>query len=583
MIKILDKDTVSRIAAGEVVERPAAVVKELIENSIDAGATEIAVEVRGGGVSLMQVSDNGSGVAREELSIAFQRHATSKLSGAEDLDSINTLGFRGEALPSIAAVADVEMVSCPPGASGAFIALSDGKVVGKGARARSAGTTVVVRNLFRSVPARLKFLRSTATENGHIASVVSEYALAYPEIRFALAMDGRATLSTTGSGRLLDAVLSIYGLETARSMIQIKPDVSRMGGTGHISVNGMIGAPHIARANRDYLSFFVNRRWISGRLLAKAVEDAYHGLLTVGKHPVAVINIELPGGEVDVNIHPAKTEVRFQNDGQVFGSIQKAVRSTLVEMTPVPLIQQPAVAYAAPPTAAASGIYAAPGWQTHAQGGTHAAKSDGAQPDAPAATPHADATLPWDSLPALRLLGQVAASYIVAEGPDGIYLIDQHAAHERIMFEKVEKQRSVKGVEVQGFLDPVIFEATPRQDALMRSHNQGLADAGFSIEHFGGTTYMVRAAPAGLDGNGCLAALREMLDTPGEGAGWMERAAQTLACHSAVRAGKVLSMEEMRQLLRELEQTFIPHTCPHGRPTMTRISLAQLEKEFRRT
>jgi DNA mismatch repair protein MutL len=191
--------------------------------------------------------------------------------------------------------------------------------------------------------------------------------------------------------------------------------------------------------------------------------------------------------------------------------------------------------------------------------------------------------LPWDSLPALRLLGQVAASYIVAEGPDGIYLIDQHAAHERIMFEKVEKQRSAKGLEVQGFLDPVIFEATPRQNALMISHNRGLADAGFSIEHFGGTTYLVRAAPAGLDGNGCLAALREMLDTPGEGAGWMERAAQTLACHSAVRAGKVLSMEEMRQLLRELEQTSIPHACPHGRPTMTRITLAQLEKEFRRT
>jgi DNA mismatch repair protein MutL len=578
MIKVLDKDTVARIAAGEVVERPAAVVKELVENAIDSGATEIAVEARGGGVGVIQVSDNGSGIAPEELEIAFQRHATSKLSGTADLDSISTLGFRGEALPSIAAVAEVEMISCPAGKSGAFISFVDGKVVGKGSRARSTGTTVTVRNLFRSVPARLKFLRSTATENGHIANIVSQYALAYPEIKFTLAMDGRPTVSTTGSGRLLDGVLSIYGLDIARSMIEIKPDVTRMGDARRIAVGGMIGAPHVARANRDYLSFFVNRRWISGRLLAKAVEDAYHGLLTVGRHPVAVINIELPGGEVDVNIHPAKTEVRFQNDSQVFGAVQKTVRSTLVEMVPVPVIQQPMATYSTPPAAAPPPRYSVPGWQASPPGAPQVPLAEPADFDGRSNTP-----LPWDSLPALRLLGQVAASYIVAEGPDGIYLIDQHAAHERIMFEKVEKQRAAKGVEVQGLLEPVTFEATPRQDALMKSHREELADFGFSVEPFGGTTYLVRAAPAGLDGKECLAALREMFDSPGEVAGWRERTAQTVACHSAVRAGKVLSHEEMRQLLRALEQTSIPHTCPHGRPTMTRISLAQLEKEFRRT
>ncbi len=568
-IKILAPETVARIAAGEVVERPAAVVKELVENSLDAGASEISVETRGGGVAMVRVVDNGNGIPSEELELAFQRHATSKLANAADLESISTLGFRGEALPSIAAVSEVELVSNQAtGETGSYINVREGAVTGRGGCGRAQGTTVTVRNLFRNVPARLKFLRSTTTENGHIANTVTQYALAYPEVRFSLATDDRPVIGTSGHGSLVDSVLALYGLDTARSMIEIKREARQ---SGNISVSGLIGAPHIARSSRDYLSFFVNRRWISGRLLARAVEDAYHGMLTVGKHPIAVINIELPPSEVDVNIHPAKTEVKFQNEGQVFGAVQKCIKTTLIELAPVPILKEPAAVYSAPAQFASAppSRLAPSSWAPIAK--VAAEPSEISPP------------LPWTSLPALRLLGQLNATYIVAEGPDGLYVIDQHAAHERIMYERVRRQQSGKGVDVQGLLEPITFEASPRQTALLKSHDEDLAAFGFSIEPFGATTYLVRAVPAGMDARRCIEALREMLDTPADGIDWRERIAHSVACHSAIRAGQVLSHDEMRQLVRDLEQTTSPHTCPHGRPTMTHLGLGQLEREFRRT
>jgi DNA mismatch repair protein MutL len=576
-IKVLSPEVAARIAAGEVVERPSAVIKELVENSLDAGATEVSVETRGGGVAFMQVVDNGCGIPSDQLEVAFERHATSKLSSAADLESISTLGFRGEALPSIAAVADVEITTWAGGEhSGSHLGLTDGRVVARAARARTQGTTVTARNLFRSVPARLKFLRSTATENSHIANIVTQYALAYPEVRFTLTSDGKKVLSTSGSGRLLDAVLAIYGLETARTMLDIKHDArwAEVKGQANITVTGLVGTPHLSRASRDYISFFVNRRWISGRLLFKAVEDAYHGMLTVGRHPVAIVNIEMPAGDVDVNIHPAKSEVKFRDERQVFGSVQRAVRGTLVDLAPVPMIEQPAAPYAparhSPPIFPAAAL---------PRDWTSAATSSARENEAPAQPVQ---TL-LQSLPALRLVGQVAASYIVAEGPDGLYLIDQHAAHERILFEKARMRDSTHQPDVQGLLEPITFDATPRQDALLKMHRQELAESGFSLDPFGGTNYLVRAVPAALDAKGCVAALRELLDTPSEGADWKERIAQSVACHGAVRAGQVLSDDEMRQLIRQLEQTANPHTCPHGRPTIIHLGLAQLEREFRRT
>jgi DNA mismatch repair protein MutL len=573
-IRVLAPEVVARIAAGEVVERPASVVKELVENSLDAGATVIGVECRGGGVALIQVSDNGAGIPAAEAAVAFERHATSKLASFADLDSIATLGFRGEALPSIAAVAEVEIVtlaadeadnvSADTPSAATYLSLRGGQVVSRGSRARSGGTTVAVRNLFRNVPARLKFLKSAATESSHIARVVSQYALAYPAVKFTLTADSREVLGTPGTGRLLDAALAVYGLEIAGNLIEIADSKWGSGaGPAAIGVSGLVGTPAIARASRDYLSFFVNRRWVNSRLLAAAAEEAFHGLLTVGRHPVVVLNIALPAGEVDVNIHPAKSEVKFANERAVFAAVQRAVRSVLTASAPVPRLEEPAPVFTAP-----AGVVRRP---------------------APVpleslldTLPAAPATTPLFALPALRILGQLAASYIIAEGPDGLYLIDQHAAHERVLFEQVMTERSQQRVAVQGLLEPATFTVTPPQNEVMKSLANELAGFGFAIEPFGERTYLVRAIPASLGRNDWGAALRELLDSPPGGAGWPEKIAESVACHGAVRAGQALSDDEMRRLVRDLEQVGTPHTCPHGRPTMIHLSVQQLAREFGR-
>ena len=566
-IKVLDPRTVSRIAAGEVVGRPASVVKELVENSLDAGATQISVEVSSGGVGLVRVVDNGVGIPPGEVKLAFERHATSKLDSIGSLALIKSLGFRGEALPSIAAVAQVEMVTCAAGHSGgAQISLEDGVVSRWGSQSRSVGTTVTARNLFRKLPARLKFLKSPATENSHIANVVSQYALAFPEVKFALSVDGRATLRTPGSGQLIDSVAQIYGLEVARNMLQIE-GVGWESGANSSSprVTGMVGSPAVSRSNRNYLSFFVNRRWITSRFLAWAVEEAYHGLLMEGKHPVAVINISLSPDTLDVNIHPTKNEVKFQNERAVFVAVQKAVRQTLVELMPVPKIEEVATAYRSPSTMRP--VAGAP------------ARSDSLFPSSPLTTP-----TPAVSLPVLRVLGQVLNSYIVAEGPNGLYLIDQHAAHERILWERINAQRWQHEIEVQGLLEPAPLEVSPRQDEVLRLHYEDLAEFGFSIEPFGDKTYLVRAVPVLLHNKDWVGMLRELLDSlsGGDKSDWAERVAISMACHSAVRAGQTLSDDEMRGLVRELEQTSVPNTCPHGRPTMIHLGSGQLRKEFGR-
>jgi len=576
-IRVLEQTVASQIAAGEVVERPASVVKELVENSLDAGATRIEVETRGGGIELIRVGDDGSGIRRDELGVAFDRYATSKLSGIDDLESIATFGFRGEALPSIAAVARVEVVTCAVGETGGeTLTFDQGKVVESRQGARSQGTTVTVRGLFRAVPARLKFLKSTSTENSHIARVVSQYALAFPEVSFSLTIDGRKVVTTAGGGRLIDSVVAVYDAEITAKMLAIGDGAEP--GSGGIVVTGMVSPPELTRANRDYLNFFVNRRAISSRLLAWAVEQAYHGMLMTGRHPLAIIDITLPPSEVDVNIHPTKAEVRFRNERAVFAAVQKAVRSRLTDLPPVtgwqprsfptPGTSERGAGYSPGPRAAAGPV--APLWPSPPPIETEATLQ----------TPAASGALPA-SLPALRVIGQVAASYIVAEGPDGVYLIDQHAAHERVLFEQIKRQRSERGIDVQGLLEPAPLEVTPAQDEILKNDYPRLAEFGFTIEPFGERSYLVRAIPALLGGEDWRETLAELLDG-GPASDWTERVAITLACHGAVRAGKVLSDDEMRQLVRELEHTALARTCPHGRPTVLHISSMQLEREFQR-
>jgi DNA mismatch repair protein MutL len=341
---------------------------------------------------------------------------------------------------------------------------------------------------------------------------------------------------------------------------------NREGEISSIQVTGLVGAPRNTRSNRDYLSFFVNRRWINNRMLTYAVEEAYHGLIMQGKHPVAVINITIPSPEIDINVHPSKTEIKFKDERAVFGAVQKAVRQTLVQSSPVPQVEETRPKFSVPET-------------------SFIAPSSMVLPEKkefpPVGHPDQPAPVPLISLPLLRVLGQMSRSYIAAEGPDGLYLIDQHAAHERIQFENIRQQRESGKMDVQGLLQPVTFEVDIRQAPVMSSHLDEIVALGFNIEPFGSRTYLVRAVPAMLRDKDWAGMLRESLDNPSSR--WSENLAVTLACHSAIRAGQVLSDSEMRELIKQLEKTALPHTCPHGRPTMIQLSMQRIEKEFGRT
>ena len=561
-IKVLAREVVSKIAAGEVVERPASVVKELMENSLDAGASQITVEAQGGGVRFIRVTDNGSGIAESDVESAFHRYATSKIDTLADLERISTLGFRGEALPSIATMAEVEIITqATGGTAGTYLHLSGGTVVKREKRSRPQGTTITVHHLFRHFPARLKFLKSHTTENGHIANLLSQYALAFPEVRFSLSLEGRTTLRTPGSGNLRDVVAEVYGLEVARQMIA----VDRVGLMPHVV--GLVSPASLARSSRGYLSFFVNRRWVRSSLLARAAEDAYHGLLMTGKHPIVIVNVSLPRQEVDANVHPTKTEVRFRNGQTIYAAVEKSIGKVLVKTPP------PSVRATTPPGTPPPSL-----WTVESPETTRAL---GSAPGLPA-TKGAE----MSSLPILRVVGQLTSSYIMAEGPEGLYLIDQHAAHERVLFERILAQRSQQKVEIQGLLEPVNVELSPKQEEILKTKGELLSEFGLSLEPFGGRTYLLRAVPAIMTGGNLAEGVRTLLDALTSEEGPMrreERIAQSLACHSAVKAGDSLTDEEMRELVRQMEQTAQPRTCPHGRPTMIHLSSHQLEKEFGRT
>ncbi len=554
IIRVLSPEVVSKIAAGEVIERPVSVVKELIENSLDAGASEIAVEAEGGGVELIKVSDNGAGIPASELELAFHRYATSKIGNLDDLERICSLGFRGEALPSIATVAEVEILTQTSSQTVAsYMHLRKGEVVRRESRARPQGTTVTVHRLFRYFPARLKFLKSVNTENSHIAHLVSQYALAFPEVKFSLVLDKRRGLHTTGNGDLREVVNEIYGEEIAKRMLKMEQKDSLA------KVSGLISPPSLARSSRNYLSFFVNRRWVHSPLLTRATEEAYRGLLMDGQHPIAVINISLPAQELDVNIHPAKAQIKFCHEQAVFSSVHKGIEEALAR---TPIASPKAV-----PFSVSSGQWERPRMIMDNE------------------PVFAVAQLPTLELPVLRVLGQLANTYIIAEGPDGLYLIDQHAAHERILYDRILTQWAQKQVEIQGLLQPITIEFSPREEETMRVNREPLAEFGFTIEPFGNRSYLIRAIPALAAGANVIEMTSALLDSLASRESlipWEEKIAESLACHSAIRAGQQLRSEEMRELIKQLEQTKQPRACPHGRPTMIHLSAHHLEREFRR-
>ncbi|MCR4405786.1 MAG: DNA mismatch repair endonuclease MutL [Anaerolineae bacterium] len=582
-IRVLPPEVAAKIAAGEVVERPASVVKELIENAIDAGATEIRIEVRQGGKRLIRVADNGCGIPSAEVELAFARHSTSKLSSVEDLTRIITLGFRGEALASIAAVSHLTMLTRPADEPvGSYLRLEGGNIINREGRGCPVGTMVTVENLFYNIPARLKFLRSETTERQHIDQLITRYAMAYPQLRFSVTHEGRLTFQSTGSGQLSDVLIKVYGLEVAGQMLAVSSSQPRAeDGPSEDGqeprVSGYVSVPTLHRANRDHLTFFVNGRWVRDRMLTHAVEQAYHTLLPVGRHPLAVLRVDLAPAELDVNIHPAKSEVKFLHSERVFATVQKAVRRTLVEQAPIPVISPQ------------SGQWTAADWErrqaliTADRERLPTQLALDAQRPGEFLTPAQQAE---DKLPPLRVLGQVARTYIIAEGPSGLYLIDQHAAHERILYEQLIAQKEQSPA--QALLEPTILELTPDQIAVMEEQLPVLTRLGFTIEPFGGSTYLVRAVPAVLVGTDLRQALAGIVDELAEGrmsplAHEREKRVIASVCkQAAIKAGQVLSDEELRELIRQLEATTMPRTCPHGRPTMIHLSQAQLEREFGR-
>ena len=662
-IQVLDPNVAAKIAAGEVVERPASVVKELIDNAIDAGAGEVRVEIRDGGKALIRITDNGSGIPAEEIPLAFLRHATSKIRTAEELFALHTLGFRGEALASISAVARVTLSTRTADAAVGHELTVEGGAPGQiGPRGMPRGTIVTVRDLFFNVPARLKFLKSGPSEAAHITALIQEAALAYPALRLTLLTDDKQVFQSTGSDDLREAIRQVYGPEIARVMLPVgvEPDsepalsadpfadwenpdalpgprragaaLARRADSGEeppVLVWGYASPPSISRTNRQAQHFFVNGRAINSRMLTIAVEEAYHSLLMVNRRPLAVLNIRVDPADVDANVHPTKSEVKFRQERQVFITAQRAVREALAAHAPVPAFgtrggEGWAVSPGATPAPALPDTSAADGpagddaqslpqrgvqgaldlrpeatadWSAWADTG-EGAPAAGAPAEPLVALAGDDTTAPpapgvlsgaglAPRLPPLRVVGQVSNTYLITEGPDGLFLIDQHAAHERVLYERLDREIRLHRIPVQPLLQPLHLSLTAHQRANLEPLLPLLTETGFELELVRGreNSLEVRAVPAMFADRAGVEDLLEMVDELLVGSPpdrWRDQLTITLACHSAIRAGKALAPEEMRALVSQLEQCRFPRLCAHGRPTMLHLSALQLEREFAR-
>jgi DNA mismatch repair protein MutL len=548
-ILLLASEVADAIAAGEVIERPASVVKELVENALDAGARRVNIDVRGAGRTSIRISDDGAGIAADELAMAFVRHATSKLAKLSDLNAIVSFGFRGEALASIAAVADVE---CSSG--GATIRVHAGQLVEQASGPLLPGVTLEVRDLFANVPARLKFLKSDATEVAAMKDVVSAFAVLHPHVRFHLTIDARVAVSTPGDGDRRRAIAAVFGAPVAAEVLEM---------AGMPLAAGMVSQPRLSRGSRDGIVLAVNGRPISSRALVYALEECYQGRLERGRHPVAVIDIGIDPELVDVNVHPAKKEVRFRDEGTVFAALQRAVRSALDGSEP--FRYRPVESMLDRSEA-----------RVYPQMSIHEAASALATAE-PAVARGGESAV-------LRAIGQVGPGYLVAEGPHGLVLIDQHAAHERVLYNRLlERLRSGRGMS-QALLIPQAVDVEPALVAAAADHRADLANLGLEYEEFGPRSLRITAVPVEMPSGRATAAVQETLAALAEnrGDGALELAAAALACHSAVRFGDVLDMAEQRRLVADLESTEESVTCPHGRPTRLLVEWQELTRHFRR-
>jgi len=653
-IHVLSEAVANQIAAGEVVERPASVVKELLENSLDAGSTRIKIQVEAGGKKLIQITDDGCGMVRDDALLAFERHATSKIKNAADLLNIATLGFRGEALPSLASVSRLRLESrAADEPSGTVVEINGGKIFKVEEAGIPAGTCVTVRDLFFNTPARKKFLRSESTELSHIASLVTHYALAHPEKHFELHSATNAVLVAPPVAGHSERVYQVFGRETLDQLIPVAavlpleriglpqpPPWRRVEGDdggepstpGELRAHGFVSKPEIQKLNRNSIYVFVNGRLIRDRLIQHALTEAYRNVIPPTVYPVVLLFLELPGEEVDVNVHPSKTEVRFRQQTVMHDFVRDSVRAALMKARPIPQFvteigarptASPSLTPGARPVDAPASFgapYAAAGFalqapippplteRFHFSGGFsvegNAALSVARAPQTiPEVIPEIikddgctapipdEPELSTDFVPAiasLKPLGQIRESFILAVNHEGLWIIDQHVAHERVLFEKVLKQRAARRVESQRLLLPLVLELTPAQQALFSEISEELNQNGFEVEVFGTRSIAVKVAPAGIEAAQVEDMLHELLDqlSREDQAINLERVrtriAASIACHAAIKVNMPLEQNKMAWLLAELAQTEFPMSCPHGRPVLLRYSLKDIQRAFKR-
>ncbi len=650
-IRILSDNVANKIAAGEVVERPASVVKELLENSLDAGSTEIRIDAENAGRRLIRIQDDGCGMLRDDAMLAFERHATSKLSEVKDLLSIATLGFRGEALPSIASVSRLLLETrSQDERTGAAVEIAGGKLLRCDEIARPPGTTINVRDLFYNVPARKKFLRSDQTELAHIGSLVTHYSLGHAEKRFELYHEGRELLSVTPVSSLRDRAFQVFGSEIMQDLIDIGPRTyevrlpppyvppgSRAAmaepaapDVAEFVLEGLVSGPHVQKLNRNSVFLFVNGRLIRDKVLMHAISAAYHNLMPPGCYPFALLFLNCDASEVDVNVHPSKTEVRFRHGSVVHDFVRDAIREMLMEsrpvssmpvmpVSPVPpraivqgaaglafsefSVQMQSVSVAQEPAEmvveSMDGSLAVPEVQVAPV--PHPAVIHGtvSRPAASAVVrrvPDTHGAAPWEwqspdtfaALPDLRPLGQLHESFIIAAGRDGLWIIDQHVAHERILFEQVLRQRAAGTVETQRLLIPLVMQLTPTQQFEYGRIADELNAHGFESEPFGQRTIAIKAAPAGVgpaDIEKTVAEILEIAETELRAASLDEirrNVCATIACRAAIKINTKLEPQKIDWLLRALAACEYPMTCPHGRPIALRYSTKDILKSFHR-
>lgn len=644
-IELLTQETIDKIAAGEVIERPSSVVKELVENALDAGANVITVEIKDGGISFIRITDNGCGIEKDQIPLAFLRHSTSKIRSVEDLLTVSSLGFRGEALSSIAAVAQVELITKPVGA------LMGVRYMIEGSKEKSTeeigapdGTTFLVRNIFYNTPARRKFLKTAQTEGSYISDLMERMALSHPYVAFKFIANNQTKLQTSGNGNIKEIIYHIYGRDITAALMEIN------GGNEELSIRGFVGKPAVTRGNRNFENYFINGRYIKSRLIAKSIEDAYKNFMMLHQYPFTVLYLEMDGQLLDVNVHPAKMELRFQNGEAVYDCLRKTLEQALyhrdlIPKVPVteekpaakPVVLQhapepfeknrmpkrpepvtpsvPAVRPATPQTKVAPQNPAAPQTQAlpHPPAASQAflAQPQQKTPDSkPAAQPEPDTKpqeketaahqmtlaeditygaqfLQEDTKARRKIIGQLFDTYWLIEFEDKLFIIDQHAAHEKVLYEKTMATLKTKEFSSQQLSPPAILSLTMQEEEILKKYLNEFEKLGYAVEHFGGREYAVCAVPANIFGVDVKQLFMEMLGDLEKVSGKLTpdiilHRVATMSCKAAIKGNQKITKEEMEQLFDDLMKLENPYNCPHGRPTIISMTKYEIEKKFKR-